>query len=230
MHTTGLRQTSPCYFDQTQIYEEFSAAEDAPNLVAEFLQPHVSQLSVLDVGCGTGKYLEQLAAMTLHYTGIDRSTHVLQRAQRKQRSASRVTLLQASAEALPFEASSFDVTFSCWVLGTILNDGQRKQALSECIRVTKDTGRIFAIENDTGGEFEYIRGRFPNSERTQSYNTFLEERSFIPLQRVESYFLFPSVEKARFIFGSIWGEEAANRIRSARIEHNIIIYQYQKSF
>jgi ubiquinone/menaquinone biosynthesis C-methylase UbiE len=85
--------------------------------------------SVLDVGTGTGVFAEAFARRGLLVTGIDPNGELLAMARRYVPNAD---FREAAAEALPFEADSFDLVF----LGHILHeaDDQRK-ALSEARRV-----------------------------------------------------------------------------------------------
>ncbi len=62
--------------------------------------------SVLDVGCGTGDTLQQLADAGVRVTGIDDSPAMLRVARQK---LGRVPLLLGDAAALPFADASFDV-------------------------------------------------------------------------------------------------------------------------
>jgi ubiquinone/menaquinone biosynthesis C-methylase UbiE len=67
---------------------------------------------VLDVGCGTGDYCELLSRISTQYIGVDFSLAMIRRAIDTHHSpvAGRERIfLQASAELLPFDDSSFDL-------------------------------------------------------------------------------------------------------------------------
>ncbi|MBI2393332.1 MAG: class I SAM-dependent methyltransferase [Deltaproteobacteria bacterium] len=99
---------------------------------------------VLDVGCGTGLFLDHLARDfdDLALTGVDLSDHMLQEARDRARDGrSRApTFVQASVYALPFEDGAFDValnTISChFYLEQVL-------AFREIHRVIRPGGRFF---------------------------------------------------------------------------------------
>lgn len=105
--------------------------------------------TVLDVGCGTGT-LAILAAQrvgpagTAH--GVDASPEMIDAARRKaKREGVRVAFEQASVDALPFPAGTFDV-----VLGTLmlhhLPPRARVPAVREAHRVAKPGARIVVVD------------------------------------------------------------------------------------
>src|SRR5215468_3257385 len=64
-------------------------------------------LDVLDAGCGTGHWLIQLTSPETRIVGLDASAEMLERARRGET----FDLVQAEAEALPFDAGTFDRIF-----------------------------------------------------------------------------------------------------------------------
>lgn len=67
---------------------------------------HARRARVLEVGCGTGMLLAELASQSCDVVGLDRSPAMLAVARR--RTASSVTLLHGRAEALPLAAGAVD--------------------------------------------------------------------------------------------------------------------------
>jgi ubiquinone/menaquinone biosynthesis C-methylase UbiE len=99
---------------------------------------------VLEIGVGTGLSF-------LHYppvdelAGVDPSEPMLRRARRRAGELGRdVTLLEAPAEALPFEDESFDTVVTLAVLCTV-DDPIR--ALQEIHRVLRPGGRFIFLEH-----------------------------------------------------------------------------------
>ncbi|MBI1953857.1 MAG: methyltransferase domain-containing protein [Candidatus Omnitrophica bacterium] len=101
--------------------------------------------SLLDVGCGTGLFLERLLLKfpEASFNGIDPSPGMLGKAQEKLSGQPRVRLKLAFAEALPFEGAVFD-----WVV--CVNDlhafRSPKKAAHEMFRVLKPGGRILLLD------------------------------------------------------------------------------------
>ena len=95
--------------------------------------------NVLDIGCGTGAMLAQLAALfpdTLLY-GVDASPEMLDVA--SQRLPSTVELKQGWAEELPYSDRKFDTVVSC----SMLHHSRRPDAaLTERLRVLRPNGTL----------------------------------------------------------------------------------------
>lgn len=66
----------------------------------------IYQQDLLDVGCGTGTFLQQVMGKLGSVTGLEYNDGMLEQARRNVPS---VTLVQGSADVLPFETASFDV-------------------------------------------------------------------------------------------------------------------------
>jgi ubiquinone/menaquinone biosynthesis C-methylase UbiE len=113
---------------------------------------------VLDVGCGTGTLVAELASLGVRAFGVDTSAEMLEVARRK---APRAGLKLAEAERLPFKDASFDrVTF---VLSVHLVD--RPRAFAETRRVLGSDGRL-VIATFTDEHFArfYLNPYFPSLE------------------------------------------------------------------
>lgn len=104
---------------------------------------------VLEVGCGVGAQTEILLRHfpELHVVGVDRSERNLERAGKHLQSQpwldGRYELKKVSADAMPFEAGSFDGAFLCWVLEHVSDPSV---VLSEVRRVLRPGAPIVATE------------------------------------------------------------------------------------
>lgn len=225
MTNFNLSEKSKNYYEENDIYEIFSIAEDYPNKIYNFLLPKVQNKIVLDLGCGTGKFMQKFYKETAKYYGLDLSNEQLNIAKEKVKDGN-VEFICCSAENIPLPDNSVDVIISTWVLGTILEIDRRNKVLEEMKRVLKKDGNIYLVENDIGGEFEEIRNRYPNIKKTKEYNDWIELNGFKIESQFKTYFQFANCEEAKNIFSNIWGEDIGDKIRSNIIEQNIIVYKY----
>lgn len=101
--------------------------------------------SVLEVGCGTGRFLPFMAEKGCNITGIDISEEMLKVARRRvdQSEHKKITLLQNDADEIPFRDHSFDIIYSILVINLIPDF---KTAFREINRVIKPGGLfIFSV-------------------------------------------------------------------------------------
>ena len=225
MTKLNLSEKSKNYYEENDIYEIFSIAEDYPNKIYECLVPQIKNKIVLDLGCGTGKFMQKFYDKATKYYGLDLSDQQLNIAKRKVDSNS-VEFICCSAENILLPDNSVDIIIATWVLGTILELDRRNKVLAEMRRVLKDNGSIYLVENDTGGEFEKIRNRYPNIQRTKEYNDWIEGNGFSCYNKFETYFKFNDKDQAKNVFSNIWGNETGDKVNKEIIKQNIIIYKY----
>ena len=73
--------------------------------------------TVLDVACGTGAVVRELVRQTgCSVVGVDQSPEMLAEARRRVGESTRVRLVEATAEQLPFEDASFDGLTAAYLL------------------------------------------------------------------------------------------------------------------
>ncbi len=117
-----------------------------------FRQRVIGQASgeVLEIGIGSGLNLPLYGDAVRSVTGVEPSRELLKMAeQRKTEAGVRVELLDASAEALPMEAGSFDTVVTTWTLCTIPD---ARLALQEARRVLRPGGRLLFVEHGRAPE------------------------------------------------------------------------------
>ena len=224
MANLNLSEKSKNYYEENDIYEVFIIAEDYPNKIYECLLHKIKDKIVLDLGRGTGKFMQKFYNETSKYYGLDLSKEQLNIAKRKVNNDS-VEFICCSAENIPLPDNSIDVIISTWVLGTILEVDRRNKVLDEMKRVLKNDGNIYLVENDIGGEFEEIRNRYPDIKRTKGYNDWIESHGFVCENKFETYFKFKDKEQAKKVFSNIWGEKIGSKVKNDIIKQNIIIYK-----
>jgi ubiquinone/menaquinone biosynthesis C-methylase UbiE len=118
------------------------------------------RVGVLEVGCGTGNYIQALAAGEECVAwGLDPSTGML-----RQAIASRapVTWLAGRAEALPFGARSFDLVFSVDVIHHVAD---RARYFHEVARILHPGGSVCTVTDsaDIIRQREILSGYFPET-------------------------------------------------------------------
>jgi len=100
-------------------------------------------LRILDVGCGTGRALLQIARAIpdQQYFGVDLSPYYLEEARKVLADVPEVSLLAENAETLPFQDATFDVVTSCFLFHELPRK-TRPRVLAEIFRVLHPGGLL----------------------------------------------------------------------------------------
>lgn len=99
----------------------------------------------LDLGAGTGANLELFPSTVSELVLVEPDPHMLKKLEpRLGRTAIPTEVVQAGAEALPFEDASFDTAVFTLVLCTVPDPAA---ALAEAARVLKPDGRLLFVEH-----------------------------------------------------------------------------------
>lgn len=114
------------------------------------------KIRILDVACGTGRLLSEIIKLdkNIEYTGLDTSRVMfaeLKKKANKMKKGSKIKLVLADAEKMPFKDNSFDLVFTYHLLWHIPQENQKK-VIKEMIRVT-DKGGITIIDTINKGFF-----------------------------------------------------------------------------
>lgn len=115
--------------------------------------------SVLEVGCGTGRYIEYLNDLGLSVTGIEPMEELVKIARQKSK-ISPDQIIKGSFENLPFPDKSFDNVISIIAIQFSIDI---KKALSEMIRVAKNKIGIGFLNKNSFTNF------FNTKERRRLY-------------------------------------------------------------
>lgn len=213
----GLYELSPLYYKNSRTYYDFSEAQDHPDLIWSYLASKIKG-TVLDLGCGNGKYLKKLQESGHFAIGADLSLHQLKIAQQ----AECKHLVLADAATLSF-SRKVDQVFSFWVWGTI-PENKRSYVLDNVLNMLKESGELFLIENAQGSEFEILRGHQGIGNQSEKYDNWLTLTGFELIKTIDTYFLFESAEKASKIFKKIWGDRLTSLRIDAKIEQSVNIW------
>jgi SAM-dependent methyltransferase len=96
----------------------------------------------LELGCGTGLFLAQVASCGASITGVDLSSELLIRARGRSTPLGNIHVHCGNAEALPYRNATFDVVYG----SSILHHLDLDHALAEIFRVLKPGGRLAFTE------------------------------------------------------------------------------------
>lgn len=124
-----------------RLYSEF------PDRLQDELLRHLKvhhAISVLDVGCGPGRYHPAISHHRATIFGVDMSAGMLREARARAAAAYPVRLVQADAQALPFADASFDRVLGIHMLYHVPD---RLRALQEFRRVLRSKGRVVLATN-----------------------------------------------------------------------------------
>lgn len=105
---------------------------------------------VLDVGCGTGRWVRRWGQRNISVVGIDQSVDMLRLARER---TTHSPLFAGEAQGLPFRDDSFDCVSSITVIQHIPH-AQQGRAVMEMVRVLRPGGYLIL--------FELLRGRGPH--------------------------------------------------------------------
>ena len=135
------------YFDQLE-----------KSLILKHIKPSYAY-SLLDVGCGTGHYLDWLGVFGLKLTGIDNSVYMLEVA--RKRLDKSIGLCLADAQKLPFRQAQFDIVTMITTLEFVSSP---EEALLEALRVSKDRVFLGVLNKHWFTAFKRrIKGKFRDS-------------------------------------------------------------------
>jgi len=137
------------------------------------------RLRLLDVACGTGRFLRFVkeAFPRLHATGLDLSVPYLGEARRHLDGFSRTGFTVGNAEHLPVADASLDVVTTIYLFHEIPPEVRRRVA-GEFARVLKPGGRLIFVDSIQYGDRESYDGMlemFPVSFHEPFYDSYVEE-------------------------------------------------------
>ncbi len=154
---------------------------------------------LLDIGCGTGAFLREVKRNhpRLSVTGLDLSAPYLAVARRRLADWSRVELIEAAAENLPFPAAEFDVVSVIYLFHE-LPPRIRRAVVAEIRRVLRPGGTLIFVDSlQTGDETDYdaLLDYFPIAFHEPYYASYIAEDldrlfspGFTPERRSLAYF------------------------------------------
>lgn len=146
--------------------------------IAEFVRgKDQRQLAMLDVACGTGRFLGQAAQAfpAMPMTGIDLSAAYVDTARDHLRGRRNVQVITGNAENLPFEDASLDVVTSVFLYHELPGD-IRRDVTREILRTLKPGGIYVLVDSLQWGDVPAYDGMleaFPHRFHEPFYEHFL---------------------------------------------------------
>ncbi len=141
--------------------------------------PDRTKVRVLDVACGTGRTLSQLATAHPHlaYHGVDLSPPYVRAARALLADVEQCALAVENAEALPYADGAFDVV-TCVYLFHELPRNARRRVMAELVRVLAPGG-LLVIEDSAqhadSPTLASVLASFPREFHEPFFNDYLED-------------------------------------------------------
>jgi ubiquinone/menaquinone biosynthesis C-methylase UbiE len=173
---------------------------------------------VLDIGCGTGIYMLELARRDVHVVGVDPSMEMILIAREKFRQAGlKGCFICGSAEALPFRPERFDLALA---VSSLCFVGRPDRAVEEMHRILKSGGRIVVGEFNRFSLWAFLRrlkGLFRETIYNQAHfwgrwelERLLRRRGF-SLDAVQVLLYFPPINLQAFLKGARFMERVIKK-------------------
>ena len=158
------------------MYDERYASEQHGKYKKALENVNVAGRAVLDVGCGSGLFLKEVASKAGKVVGVDVSRKLLLKAKNIASAFQNVFVVQADADHLPFRDGFFEFVFAFTVLQ---NMPKPNETLSELKLIVKRNGIVLI----TG-----LKKAFPlNKFMDILENTSLHVVSFVDDEAVNCY-------------------------------------------
>ncbi len=157
----------------------------------------------LELGCGTGVFLERVARCGASLHGLDLSEDLLDKARARVGGLANVVLDRGNAEATPYPEARFDAVYG----SSILHHLDLEAALAEAHRVLRPGGRlVFAEPNILNPQvllmfrFGPLKERFGVSPDEMAFSRFRARRAlagagFVDVSVEPFDFLHPSIPR-----------------------------------
>lgn len=148
-----------------------------PDLVRHLRR--VAAPRVLDVACGTGRFLDQLhlALPGARLYGLDLSAPYLKHAQARLAHVPELSLVAENAEAMPFADGTFDAVSSVFLFHELPKDA-RRNVMREALRVVRPGGTFAVIDSaqaDDSPELMWFLEQFPVLYHEPYYKGYLAD-------------------------------------------------------
>ncbi len=143
----------------------------------ELARRGVRNANLLDIGCGTGRFLREVKSNypRLAVTALDLSPFYLAEAERLLAPWSRCEFVAAAAEDVPRRAASFDVVTAIYLFHE-LPPRQRRAVAGEIARLLKPGGLLIFLDSLQHGDapaYDGLLDRFPHGFHEPYYASYV---------------------------------------------------------
>jgi ubiquinone/menaquinone biosynthesis C-methylase UbiE len=150
-----------------------------PPLAEAFAGRDQRKLRLIDIGCGTGRFLDfvKQAWPRLPVLGLDMSDAYVRHAQGHLKRWSRVGFIVANAEAIPVPDESVDAVTSIFMLHE-LPPKVRRAVIGDAARVLKPGGRLVMVDSVQRGDepdYDGMLDRFPQLYHEPYFTSYVDE-------------------------------------------------------
>ena len=150
-----------------------------PQLREVFAGRDQRTLRLLDVGCGTGRFVDSVKQVwpRLPTIGLDMSEAYVRHAKRHLKRRARVRFIVGKAEAIPLPDNSQDAVTSIFLFHELPSQ-VRRMAFAEFARVLKPAGRLVLIDSLQRGDrpdYEGLLELFPKNYHEPYYESYINE-------------------------------------------------------
>ncbi len=168
--------------------QRFEEDKDRPATARTLLElaGNLNAQRILEVGCGTGRWLAEMRTLTAHSYGVDPSTGMLTQARARDL---HLRLTRGRGESLPFPDGTFDFVYCVNAIHHM--DGQ-EAFIQEARRVLRDGGALAVIgmdpheQRETWYVYDYFAGVYETDlARFPSWETVLDWMRAAGFQHVE---------------------------------------------
>ena len=150
-----------------------------PQLSEHFAGRDQRSLRLIDLGCGTGRFLDAVKQTwpRLPSLGLDLSEAYIRHARRHLRRWTRINLVVANAESIPAPDNSADAITSIFVVHELPPE-IRRVVVKECARVLKPGGRLILLDSLQRGDepaYDGLLECFPQNYHEPYYRSYVDE-------------------------------------------------------